>query len=362
MSDSIPAIPAGQPPALPPPLPTASHRPVFSGTAREYFGIWFVNLLLSIVTLGIYSAWAKVRTERYFYGNTTLAGASFEYLAEPIAILKGRLIAYAVAIALAASAKFAPVVYIFLILGVGLLVPVLIAWSLRFRARNSGWRGLTFHFDRGAGEAYPPFLFWVWLTGLTGSLVYPIMKQRQHAFLVEGHRYGTARFGYVGDLGKYYVPYGIGAAIGVVVFGVFFAAMMAMIIAAGDTRGAEPPKAFFGVIAVMYLGFFAISIFWRARYTNLMWQSSSLGPHRFTSTLRARDMMWLYGSNVVAILCTLGLAVPWAMIRLARYRAEHFSLEAAGSIEDFVADQDRIYSASSAELVDVLDVGVDIGI
>ncbi|MEG1325563.1 MAG: DUF898 family protein, partial [Janthinobacterium sp.] len=45
----------------------------FSATGSEYFRIWIVNLLLSIVTLGIYSAWAKVRRNRYFYSSTHLA-------------------------------------------------------------------------------------------------------------------------------------------------------------------------------------------------------------------------------------------------------------------------------------------------
>ena len=38
----------------------------FNGRGGEFFGIWIVNILLSIITLGIYSAWAKVRTKRYF--------------------------------------------------------------------------------------------------------------------------------------------------------------------------------------------------------------------------------------------------------------------------------------------------------
>ena len=64
----------------------------FRGNGGEYFRIWIVNLLLTIVTLGIYSAWAKVRRLRYFYGNTLLDGHSFEYHGRPLAILKGRLI------------------------------------------------------------------------------------------------------------------------------------------------------------------------------------------------------------------------------------------------------------------------------
>ena len=67
---------------------------VFTGKAGEYFGIWIVNLLLSIVTLGIYSAWAKVRRKKYFYNNTLIDGVGFDYHANPIAILKGRVIAF----------------------------------------------------------------------------------------------------------------------------------------------------------------------------------------------------------------------------------------------------------------------------
>src|SRR6187402_3726843 len=67
----------------------------FRATGGEYFRIWIVNLLLTIVTLGIYSAWAKVRRLRYFYGSTLLDGHSFEYHATPMAILKGRLLVFA---------------------------------------------------------------------------------------------------------------------------------------------------------------------------------------------------------------------------------------------------------------------------
>src|SRR6187402_1366842 len=66
----------------------------FRGDGGEYFRIWIVNLLLTIVTLGIYSAWAKVRRLRYFYGNTYLDGHSFEFHGRPLAILKGRLIVF----------------------------------------------------------------------------------------------------------------------------------------------------------------------------------------------------------------------------------------------------------------------------
>jgi len=65
----------------------------FTGNGNEFFTIWIVNILLTVVTLYIYSAWAKVRTKRYFYGNTVVDGSSLEYHAKPLQILVGRLVA-----------------------------------------------------------------------------------------------------------------------------------------------------------------------------------------------------------------------------------------------------------------------------
>ena len=67
----------------------------FRGSASEFFGIWITNLLLSIVTLGIYSAWAKVRVKKYFYQNTYVAGRNFDYHATGGQIFIGRPIVVA---------------------------------------------------------------------------------------------------------------------------------------------------------------------------------------------------------------------------------------------------------------------------
>jgi uncharacterized membrane protein YjgN (DUF898 family) len=84
-------------------LPVAFH-----GNAQEYFGIWIVNILVSIVTLGVWSAWAKVRTKRYFYGNTEIDTHAFEYHATGYQIFKGRVIAVLVFVLLAVASHFAP--------------------------------------------------------------------------------------------------------------------------------------------------------------------------------------------------------------------------------------------------------------
>ena len=73
-------------------LPSDAKPFEFRGNAKEWFGIWIVNMLLSIVTIGIYSAWAKVRTKKYFYNHTYVEERNFDYHATGKQILVGRLI------------------------------------------------------------------------------------------------------------------------------------------------------------------------------------------------------------------------------------------------------------------------------
>lgn len=62
---------------LPVQVPSTELALEFHGTAREYFRIWIVNLCLTLLTFGIFSAWAKVRKKRYSYSHTTIAARRF---------------------------------------------------------------------------------------------------------------------------------------------------------------------------------------------------------------------------------------------------------------------------------------------
>ena len=340
----------------------------FHGSAGEYFRIWIVNLVLGVLTLGIYGAWAKVRNERYFYGNTRIDGSAFEYLAQPLQILKGRLIAYAVVIALVASQFFMPLLYLVLMLGIFVCVPLIVYMSLRFRARYSAWRGIRFGFTGTAGEAYGPFLGWQILTAITLSLLYPVARWRQHQYMVDNHRFGTEAFRFRALAGMYYPPYLLGLLGWVGAFVVLMVAMVAM--AAGThAAGLDEEQAARAAMATMlpaillfYLAMFAVMAFVYTRYTNLLWNNTRLGEHRFECTLRARDMLWLYASNLVVMLCTLGLATPWAKVRLARYRADRFAVLASGGTGDFLAGVGGEQGATGMELGEALDAELfDIG-
>ena len=70
----------------------------FSGMATAFFKIHFVNLLLTIITMGFYAPWARVRHRRYFYSNTRIMGEGLDYLARGRDLLLGWCIAVALII------------------------------------------------------------------------------------------------------------------------------------------------------------------------------------------------------------------------------------------------------------------------
>ncbi|MDQ2696574.1 MAG: YjgN family protein, partial [Pseudomonadota bacterium] len=65
-------------------------------------------------------------------------------------------------------------------------------------------------------------------------------------------------------------------------------------------------------------------------------------------------------SNSVLILLTLGLFIPWARVRMVRYRLGQLQLRAVGDLDDFVAGEEQKVSAVGQEIGDVFDLEVGI--
>jgi len=340
------AGPAG--PAARPAPRTLTFR--FTGNAKEYFGIWIVNTLLRIVTLGLYSPWAKVRRRRYFYGNTLLDGAPFDYLADPWAILRGWLVAGLFFGLYSLTSRINPLVALGVMLFFFCVFPWVVVRSRLFNLRNSTHRNIRFGFNPDYSEAYRVFLWWQLLLPFTLGIIVPYVLYRQRRFLVESSRYGTTPFRFHASAGDFYriflpllvlVPLGIGA----IVWGGFLHGGKAALAASGLP------------IALAYL---ITAVYIPTALTNLTWSSTSLGGHRFSCTLRLRSLIWIYLSNAVAVLGTLGMLAPWAAVRLLRYRLEHISASGAGGFDAILASQDQQVGAAPEELGDML--GFDLGL
>ena len=331
------------------------YRFEFRGDAKEYFRIWIVNLALSILTLGVFSAWAKVRTERYFYSNTRLVGVPFEYLAQPLPILKGRAIAFTLFGGYVLAGQFSVVAQLVLLGLIGLLAPWLIVRGFMFRARYSSWRGLTFRFIPRYGQAYRWYLFGYLLVPISFGFAFPYVKFRQKKFVVEQHCFGGREFRFLAGSGDFYPPYLISVGL-VVGWIVAVSTTFAMVFG----RSLSLAWAQYAIAGLVYFGYFLAWVYIYSRITNLTYNQAELCGSRLRSTLGAFDLARLYLVNTVAILLTLGMAVPWAEIRLARYRAAHIELVTRDDLDSFTAEYQHDESALGAEMDNLFDL--DIGL
>ena len=358
------------PDAQQPYWPTSTPQPKvlpfrFTGDASEYFRIWIVNTLLSIVTLGIYSAWAKVRRKQYFYRHTWVDGASFEYLADPLKVLRGRLLIGAILLALAATQHYSPVLYLSL---VGLLLlasPWLVVKALAFNARNSAYRNLRFAFAGRTGEAYGAYFEFNLIYLFTCGLGYPYAQWRLTRFVLTRHYFGDLAFRWVAKVADYYVVYLLAFLAVLPAYGGLIAWMVILGINERTGGGAAKPpdlELLFPLLAALYVYLLFPAAFLRARLSNLLFGGLRLEQHAFTSNQRARDLIVLYATNALAIVFTLGLMIPWAQIRLARYRAEHLSLLATGSLEALALGLEGGRTAVGDAATDLGDLDIDLGL
>ena len=166
--------------------PQKALRIEFRGTTREYFRIWLVNVALTLLTAGIYLAWAKVRTRRYFYANTLLAGRPFEFTGNPVAILKGNLIFGLLFTLYSLCGHFYPKAAVLVLLAIYSCFPWLLCRAMAFRARNSFYRNVRFSFSGRTAEAFKAFLGLPLLVPLTLGYLAPEVIRRQQQFLL-GH-------------------------------------------------------------------------------------------------------------------------------------------------------------------------------
>lgn len=342
------------------PSSTAPQRFVFTGSGSEYFRIWIVNLLLSLATIGIYSAWAKVRRMRYFYDNTQLASSSFEYHGRPASILRGRVIAVLFVATYNIALKISPSSGLAMMAILGLLFPWLIWKSLQFKLHNSSYRGIRFNFRGSASRVYMVYLLLPLLTLLSAYLLAPFAHQQMKKFQHEESRYGNEPFSFHATPASFYKAYLMAFAIalaGIILIGAGFSSTFSSIAKAGGIRHASPAAlpALIALFVALYLWIFSLIPVFLTLTQNLVWNSTRLGPHRFKSNMKVGRMLFISLTNIVGVLLTLGLFIPFAQIRMLKYRIESISFFPGGSLDDFIAESKAEANATGEGLADLLD-------
>lgn len=319
----------------------------FTGQGAEYFGIWIVNILLMIVTLGFYAPWAKVRNNQYFYGHTLIDDSSFQYLADPWVIFRGRLLAIGAVIVWVVVGELFPLLSLGLLLLLLLALPWIVIRSLKFHASNSAYRNIRFDFNAGYLQAALVLLVWPLLSILSLLLLAPFSTWKTQSFMVNNARFGQLPFRFKAGVADYYLFFFklLAVVVGFV--------LLSMLVSAVIHPALSIPVAVIGYLTLF--GFFMASL------SNLAMNATVLGRHGFRSELGKARMVWIYFSNTLLIMLTLGLFTPWAKVRMAAYRAECTQVVIQGDLDSFIAAEHRQTSALGQELGDAFDVGVSFG-
>ncbi len=343
----------------------------FTGTGSEYFKIWIVNLLLTIVTLGIYYPWAKVRKNKYIYSNTLVDDVAFNYLGTGGVLLKGMLITGV----LSAIYNFVLNSGSWLIFSIfstiiALLIPWLIWKSFRFKLSISSYRALPFSFLGTLKDAYKTFLpviicnviFIGFIFNSTSNLeslkhnnIKPTMSDMSniaitfslvflsmfalvplfHFFLKKyqhnNYQWAGLRTQFYATPRQFYkqwffatLPYLCIILIGIIV------AVAAPVYTdyVNTTKGIVGSKSIFTDSLVMSIGILILLIYliipaissaiFNARLQNLIWSNTQVNGIIFNSNLRAKRLFWLYIKNSLLTLITLGVYWPFAVISIIK--------------------------------------------
>ena len=361
----------------------------FTGSGKEYFGIWIVNILLTIVTLGVYSAWAKVRTRKYFYNNTRIDGSVFDYHANPVAILKG----WAIVVLILLLQQVLVRINVLYGLGMILLILAFVPWAMVrsrvFNLINTSYRNVRFHFDRDYKGLYVIFLtaplpiiigygmmiyfsYTAQLEGrqpptdligvaglvmLVGVVFIPFFIYRFYRFIISHSAYGKTYFESGFKAGNFYMIYFKAFGLTLMLVAILIVTMFFVV---GATHGNENKDvaAFLLTLPVMLIylfGILYIRYFIEASKLNTIWSKTTISTHRFSSRLKPLGFLWVVLLNTILIIVSFGLYIPWAKVRMTRYRLDKLVLQVDGELDNFAAKEREQMGALGAELGDAMD-------
>lgn len=385
------------------------HPVLFHGRAGEYFSIWLVNALLTMVTLGIYSAWATVRRRRYFYGNTEIAGDRFDYHARPINLLIGRVIVFIGLVLFFIISSISPTLTLVAMLAFFALIPWIVIRSWRYNALMSSFRGVRFNYHCRIGRAYwtmylAPVLmvfalllvvgmigaagatsgnisttmtigvicFVLYLVGL--AAIQGTVAALNHDLYINNMAFGQLLF--KAELSKktfikmvlisflIMLPF-------LIIGGLLIGSLFASIIYA-SAMGVNDPEMLGNMMAgnvlnifltflVILFGGLVSSAYLVVAQRNYVFGQTRLGDKlRLKSTLSTGAFLALTLTNTLIVIFTLGLGAPIAEIRLARYMANSTELEGDISLDEVMAHHDTARTAVAEEVVSAFDLNAGI--
>ena len=357
-------------------LDSKSRRAVFHGAGGTLFGIHLVNTLLTVLTLGLYYYWAKVRVRIYLFGQTEFAGDRFSYHGSARELLSGALKAslvfgipyYLVShVGLFLDANMAVQIplqvagWLLLLL----FIPVAIVSSRRYRLSRTAWRGIRFSFQGKTLDFLKLWLSGYFLTGVTLGLYYPYFSTKKQAFLT-GHSYfGSEPFTFSGDGAVLFRPflkmYLLALTIAViVVLGLsHFVELPSLSLEDPETAG----PLVIGTIVALIIGVVTFRLLWLPYSVfeqRFFWEQTSIGSIRFRLPITTWPYLRLKLGNLLLVAGSLGFAWPWTTIRNIKFITDQLALVGIDNFDEIV----QVYGGAlpiGEGLDGFLDTGFDLG-
>ena len=368
------------------------HPVEFTGSGGEYFRVWIVNVLLTIVTLSLYTPWARRRTAQYFYGHTQVVGSPLEFVAEQRRMVFGFLLFLALYVAyelatyteqdLAASLLF---------FGFAALAPFLWASAMRFRLGATRWRGIRLAFTASWKEVYlaswPAVAIAAVWTGAVVAIdallpaqartavskgdfatVWPVVAVAALALALtllcvirlefNYKRLLVARARIGGQVGRWKPVYGDFVKVWLAAVGIFALALVGAVVAVSVVTGgivylARDLLRGTDVAGMIVLGFlfFAATVlmlvlaslparaYREARVFQLVWNNVGFGHIARTRTsLRTGAYVGLRVKNVLLSFLTLGFYRPFAIASEYAAKVGSVTIHVKGSPEQLVGE------------------------
>jgi uncharacterized membrane protein YjgN (DUF898 family) len=306
------------------------HRLRFHGDGGNLFLLILKNLFLTVVTLGVYAAWARTARRKYIWSNTEVSGQRLMYTGTGFELFKGYLKVLAFYVGFLAVPLLADLIIpgskvalqIVLFVALIVLIPFAVYWSRAYLLSRTKWRGIQFGLEPGASQFAKAFLGGYLLTILTLGFYGPVWLNRLRGLLLNNTRFGTERFSYDGSNG---------AAFRIGIKGILLSAV---------------------TLGIYY--------FWYAAELNrfVLSHTSFMGA-RGRSELSAGDMFVIVLGSVLGTALTLGLAFPWIFVWSTQKVLSKITFEGAIDFA-LVAQRAGVGSATSDALADSL--GVELGL
>jgi uncharacterized membrane protein YjgN (DUF898 family) len=266
---------------------------VYDGALGTLYGIWILNLLLSILTLGIYSFWGRTRQRRYAVSSYAVAGDRLEYTGTGGELFRGFLLVLPVILLLYLPYLIYPPQRYPVTNGMGAVIFYLVFVGLfsavRYRLSRTLWRGIRGRltgsaWKYGALQAalYVMKVFTLWLTA-------PVADRITTRYLMSNVWFGSVRGTFDADK--------------------------------EDLWGIHMATWFLALPTL-----FVSRLWYLAAVRRYQFNNFSVGGLRFRADMTGSEIGWLLGLNMIITFGTLGLGRPIAIQRDLRFIADHVTI------------------------------------